>query len=61
MSAQDPNCTFLNLAENKIGDKGLEAFSAALASGAMAQLRVLRLGSNKIGDKGLEALSRIFH
>ena len=47
----------LELNGNQIGDKGLEALSGALATGALAQCTTLVLGGNKIGDKGIEALS----
>ena len=48
----------LKLDGNQIGDKGLEALSGALATGAMPQLRELRLNNNKIGDAGVEALAK---
>ena len=51
------NIQELWLGKNEIGDKGLEALSGALATGAMARCTHLNLGNNKIGDMGLEALS----
>eukprot|EP00966_Prymnesium_polylepis_P185703 4304531-Prymnesium_polylepis.1 len=35
----------------------MNAFSTALASGAMAHVTILRLDSNQIGDKGTDSFS----
>ena len=48
--------TRLDLDSNKIGDKGLEAFSGALATGAMAHLRDLYLGNNSMSDKAKDTM-----
>ena len=44
------NTQELYLNNNQIGDKGLEALSASLATGALARLSGLYLGSNPISD-----------
>lgn len=46
------HCVDLDLAENAMGDEGVEALSLALGAGAMAYLTSLALGSNQIGDAG---------
>ena len=51
------DCEVLWLSNNKIGNKGLEAFSTALATGAMANCHTLRLGGNRIGDVGITAFA----
>ena len=51
------NTQELWLSSNQIGDKGLEAWSASLATGAMPQLEVLYLDENQIGDTGITALA----
>ena len=43
--------------KNEIGDKGLEALSGALATGALASVTELRLDSNLIGDVGMQSFS----
>eukprot|EP00966_Prymnesium_polylepis_P156373 3612703-Prymnesium_polylepis.1 len=43
-----PQLMELSLGDNKIGDEGMKTFSMALASGAVAQLTVLKLFGNKI-------------
>ena len=51
------NMQVLTLGSNKIGDAGMQAFSSALADGALASCQYLNLGSNNIGDGGMEAFS----
>ena len=50
----------LDLSLNQIGDKGLEAFATACASGSLAHLEKLVLSRNLIGVAGLEALANTF-
>ena len=47
----------LDLDYSHIGDVGMQAFSSALASGALASLEMLRLRGNQIGDAGMQAFS----
>lgn len=42
---------------NKIGDKGMESFSIAIASGALANCKCLNLSANDIGDEGMSVFS----
>ena len=42
---------------NQIGDVGMQAFSTALAGGALAKCQKLILGENVIGDAGMEAFA----
>eukprot|EP00966_Prymnesium_polylepis_P267962 6190382-Prymnesium_polylepis.1 len=42
---------------NNIGDKGMEAFSTAIASGSLPLLKDLNLCSNRIGDEGMIAFA----
>ena len=46
-----PWLTSLGLANNKIGDKGLEALSAAFATGAMASLETLYVDDGQLGTE----------
>ena len=48
----------LELNGNQIGDKGLEALSGALATGAMANVTFLDLSVNQIGDNGMAAFAQ---
>ena len=45
------------LFENQIGDAGISTLAGAIASGSMANLRILRLDSNEIVDTGMSALA----
>jgi hypothetical protein len=45
------------LGSNQIGDEGMEAFSTAISSGALASLEVLYFYDNQIGDEGMKAFS----
>ena len=51
------SATELNLAINKISDRGAKALAAAFAEGAMPKLEELNLGANQIGDEGAVALA----
>ena len=51
------NMQVLGLQSNQIGDVGMQAFSTALASGALAQCHTLSLRHNQIGDVGLASLA----
>eukprot|EP00966_Prymnesium_polylepis_P180989 4192106-Prymnesium_polylepis.1 len=48
-----PQLKIFALADNQIGDEGMNSFSTALASGAMANLEELALFNNLIGDEGM--------
>lgn len=52
-----PQLSHLYLNDNKIGDKGLEAFSGALVNRALSKLEILYLSRNQIGDPGLTAFA----
>eukprot|EP00966_Prymnesium_polylepis_P189285 4385334-Prymnesium_polylepis.1 len=43
----------LDLATNRVGDSGMQAFASAVASGAMGALKGLYLLGNQIGDEGM--------
>ena len=51
------NLMHLGLGDNKIGDEGMKAFSAALSSGSMGSLQKLYLNDNQIGDAGMAAFA----
>jgi len=51
--------THLNLSFNQIGDKGIQAFVTALASGAAKGLQVLKLDNNPFGEMGRRMLSGV--
>ena len=51
------SATELDLAKNKISDRGAKALAAAFAEGAMPKLKELGLNSNQIGDEGAVALA----
>jgi len=52
------NVSYLSLRSNQVGDRGMLAFSAAVATGALARCTELHLGFNRIGDEGLTALTK---
>ena len=52
------NTQILALENNKIGDVGMQAFSTALAGGAMAKCTYLGLERNQIGDDGISAFAQ---
>ena len=47
----------LNLGSNQIGDEGIKAFSAVIASGSLGSLKELYLYGNQIGYGGMKAFS----
>ena len=51
------SATVLDLAKNKISDRGAKALAAAFAEGAMPKLEKLFLTYNQIGDEGAVALA----
>ena len=54
------NMQELGLHYNQIGDKGLEAFSAALAGGALARCTSIKLGGNPASAETGSGVSREF-
>ena len=48
-------CDEVILGRRNIGNDGMQIFSTALASGALAQCQTLHLYSNQIRDEGMEA------
>ena len=42
---------------DRIGDGGMQAFASAVASGYLANLKVLNMNENKIGDEGMKAFA----
>lgn len=53
-----PALLSMNLSMNRLGDAGMEALSAALASGKLPKVAEIRMYRNNIGDKGVRALAR---
>jgi hypothetical protein len=51
------SCVKLNLADNRIGDKGAVALAASLRKGAAPQLDGIYLDDNRIGDEGAAAFA----
>ena len=53
-----PQLRELNLSLNKLGDPAMQSLGAAVKSGALSSLRVMRLSENRIGAGGARAFAK---